>query len=242
MNKRGQIAIFVIIAVLVIIGILIFFIVKSKQPSSSTQISENDKEEIRNYVQQCIDKNLEDGINFVSFQGGYALLNEPFFETNLTSAAYGFFRGERTLPSKQRVADEISDYVKAFTYFCINNSNFALDISAYNFDSQTTIMNNYVKLDVNFPITISDENESVKLSEKYSSKINSPLGSLYNTASEIVDLEVKDPQNVNLTYMINSPYKIIAVSYEPKTILYIISDVNETSGDVSLFRFANEFT
>ncbi|MDO8468038.1 MAG: hypothetical protein Q7S56_03790 [Nanoarchaeota archaeon] len=68
MNKKGQVTIFIIFGILVIAGILAFFLLRAKiGPSSSGSIEQNSE----SFLQTCIQDRVDEGINSIMKQGGY---------------------------------------------------------------------------------------------------------------------------------------------------------------------------
>lgn len=69
MEKRGQVTIFVIIgiAVIVIIGLLLFFFSRNLSPDSTRSLEENQED----FLSQCIQDSLREKIRIISEQGGY---------------------------------------------------------------------------------------------------------------------------------------------------------------------------
>lgn len=69
MEKRGQVTIFVIIgiAVIAIIGLLLFFFSRNLSPDLTRSIEENQED----FLSQCIQDSLREKIKIISEQGGY---------------------------------------------------------------------------------------------------------------------------------------------------------------------------
>jgi len=67
-NKRGQIAIFIIIAIVIVVGIVITILIltggkKTILPEKQLKFSED-------YIEECLQQNLEEGVNITSLNGG----------------------------------------------------------------------------------------------------------------------------------------------------------------------------
>ena len=74
-DKKGQIAVFVIIAIVIVVGIVAFFVLKDNfiTPSVSAEIVP-----IQEYYLSCIEGHVEDGLSIMGSQAGYIEL--PAFE------------------------------------------------------------------------------------------------------------------------------------------------------------------
>ena len=61
------------------------------------------------------------------------------------------------------------------------------------------------------------------INEKFSTKYDSDLYSIYNVAIAIVDMEVKDPRNIELTTLSDFGYDINFFRYNENEMVYIIT-------------------
>ena len=105
MKKRGQLTIFVIVAILVVGSVLIYF---AFQQGLIQQPLNPDAQEIYNFVQTCIE---EEGIKIVyqiGENGGY------FFPPNLSldSGVPIYYESNQIyMPTKEQIQDEISFFL-----------------------------------------------------------------------------------------------------------------------------------
>jgi len=73
MGKRGQVGIYVIIAIVIVVGIVAFFVIKGN--IGSTKIPES-LQPVYNYYDSCIQEKLEIGLEIAGTQGGRISLGE----------------------------------------------------------------------------------------------------------------------------------------------------------------------
>ena len=123
-NVRGQMTIFVVIALVIVAGILVFLLVKG---NISGGISKN-LEPVYNYYDSCINEKTREAIDAAGSQGGY--VNPPNYVPGSEYAPsssqlnflgfpvpYWFYVSENgvvkeQVPKKADIEKQIADYVK----------------------------------------------------------------------------------------------------------------------------------
>jgi hypothetical protein len=122
-EKRGQITIFVILAILIIAVVAGFFILRDKitffQPAIPGELTP-----ITNSIQECVQSTLEDGTKLAGLQGGYIIPPSNALETDFSYIAYGYYLGKNTLASKTQIENEIANYIELTLPFCFDASSF----------------------------------------------------------------------------------------------------------------------
>ena len=67
-NKKAQISIFVIVAIAVVVGVLIFFILRSGVVPG---IGKKQSEDPQAFLKDCVEDDLKKNAEIISLQGGY---------------------------------------------------------------------------------------------------------------------------------------------------------------------------
>ena len=70
-NKRGQVTIFIIIGIIVISGVVLFFILKDDADSSENKKISEDIGPINNYIKECIEYNTREVLYVIGQGAGY---------------------------------------------------------------------------------------------------------------------------------------------------------------------------
>jgi len=242
MRNKGQITLFIIIAIVIVVIIAIIFIAYSKinifNPTSS------DNPEITSQIQACAEQRALDAIRLIGLQGGYVNLPKDYLETNLSNVAYGYYEGKRTLPSKSTIEKEINYYIELTTRYCIEPSDFPdYNITLGNPKSNAKIENNQVSINLRLPASISKETKTYTTEGPYEIIIPIKLGNIYSAAEFIIDKEIKNPDNIELSELSNLDYYITLIPVNDNNIIYVITD-EESSTDDGIpysFVFANKF-
>ena len=213
MNKRGQVAFFVIIGLVAIATILVGFyardyVVKNilkRELDENIVVPERIKP-VQNFVLSCIKETGERAVELVGQQGGYTTIpRDPYglIQLNLISnaltiygnnqIAYWFYEQPnkvqlRQVPTENNIEEQISVFVENNIIDCLNNFR---DFNEYEIQqgdlkANTILDQNEVSFSIDFPVEIKIQDFEFKI-DKFSQKINSPLLELYESANEIFD-------------------------------------------------------
>ncbi len=243
--KRGQLTIFIIIAILIIAVVGLFFVfrggIQKEKPVSPESAP------IKNSVQECLDDSLEDVVFRVGEGGGYYF--PPKISTPLLEVPYYIKDNKNLMPSKEQIQDEISKYVKRELFLCLGN--FALfspeyEITKGEITSETIIELERVIVDVNYPLTIKKGDSKSKL-ENFNSETPVRLGIVYDAVAEFVNEELETNEEgicVSCLFDISkrNGFKISYPNYDDKTYIFIIEDpISKINEDEFVYVFANEY-
>jgi hypothetical protein len=203
-NKRGQIGIYVIIALVIVAGILIVAYYNGNL--SVTGISSEFRPAYDLYI-SCIEQQVQKGIRIAGSQGGHIYLDSieapssyapyssqlQFLGYNVPYWYYisGNGLSKENVPSISQMQSEIGRYVDEN----IGNCDFSsLDEQGYDLSlevskTKVVISDSGVDAEVAQLITIR-KGEAKALQNDHKISVKSSLGSLYNTAKEVYDKEM----------------------------------------------------
>lgn len=212
MRKRGQVTIFIIIAVLLVGMGVAFFVFKDKINigKPSVEISP-----IQTAIQSCLETTAEDGINYIALRGGYYKIpTQLSFSYLAEETAYYYINSEKTIPSNVRIGNELGNYIENYMSDCINFSSFEeqeFEINKGNLSISTVIGEGKINVKATYPLTITKGESTFKLSE-FKVEINSNIERLCDASEEIVDSYKENPGFVCLNCLddISNGYDIEA--------------------------------
>ena len=122
-TKRGQVTVFLIIGVVVLlIAAAIFFITSktvTQEIDTETPDSFSDKGKVQLYVQSCLEDITSQGIEVLSLQGGFYNIDKGLKTENL-NIAYGSYEGQLLL-TEDIFREELSKYVQDNLQYCIQD-------------------------------------------------------------------------------------------------------------------------
>jgi len=190
--KRGQLTIFIIVAILIVGAVVLFFVFRGgiqKEKPLNPEVAP-----IQNFVQTCLDDSLEEVVFMVGENGGYRF-PENVFEFEGKEHAYYLVNGNNYMPSKIQVEKEISDDLNAKIFICTNYfSDFPdYEITQGNLESSVKILEDKIILEMRYPLTIK-KGESVSILEDFKTEIPVRLGLVYDSVSEFILEQEKNKQ------------------------------------------------
>jgi hypothetical protein len=217
-KKKGQITIFVIIAILIVLAVIILLVVKGNILPGSGGQQETDP---KIFFSSCIEKDLKNSIKLISSQGGYVenKLNRSFQfseETSPTEISYLCYSQNNYLPCvnqepmllthlKQEIKDEISEEVKKCfedTMESIGKKGYSVD-SEYN-DFSVELSPKKVSLKIDGWLSLEKSGE-IKRVEGFEVTIASRFYDLAIVAQEITNQEARFCNFEHLGYMLINP-------------------------------------
>ncbi|MEX0920784.1 MAG: hypothetical protein WDZ62_00795 [Candidatus Pacearchaeota archaeon] len=202
-EKKGQVTIFIIIAILLVAGILTYIFLRD-----SSQISEIPEEFQPAYLafQTCLESSILTGTDILKTQGGYIYLPdfEPGsphmpFSSNLNFAGnqipYWYYVSGNNLPREQVPSKtDMEEHLEEFLESKIENCNFdsyyeqGFEISWSDPSSKVTIEDDFIGVDLEMNLDINNGGRSV-LVRNHEINVNSNLGNLYDIALEVYEEE-----------------------------------------------------
>ncbi len=237
-NKRGQVTIFVIVAI-VIVGViaLIFFF-----PQVNVFIAGDVNPSA--YLKGCIEPKVDEVLNVLTKQGGYSqptnyvlYQGEKIQYLCYTSESYKPCVVQQPLLIRH-VENEIGDYIKPIARQCVGDLEAEYEKRGYNVrttpgDVNVSIVMNNIVVDFVSPMTI--EKESTQTFRKFAVSIESELYDLLSIATNIIQFESTLGGSETSLYLQYYPDLRIDKTKRNGDTIYKLSDV--TTGDE--FTFAS---
>jgi len=240
-NRRGQVTIFIIIAIILVAAFSLYFIFKDK---ISVLSEDPTSEPIINFVQECIDQTFEDSLIAVAKQGGYSGYNY-IEKTNEEGITYYILEGKNYAPSKKRVETEISEYFERKFFLCTQHFT---DFSDYQIkegflETSINIGDEKAKLRADYPLTITKGDKTSRV-ENFESEINVRLGVVYKAVNDFV-FQHESTENLCLSCLNLAIEEDIFVdmktSYEGEVVFTFRDDYSKLNKEPLEWVFANKY-
>lgn len=210
MEKKGQLSLYIIIAIVIVAVSIILMMVSSRQDKGDV---EAEITKIKRYINDCVKKSSEIMLQIGRTSGYY---RPPTLSTE-EGIAYYFYEGENLVPSIHIIESEIAEGFKEKLEKCINNfSQFkksTLQINATKPTVTAVVTTNNIYVDVTFSVLVVGKRTSF-LNYSNEQIIGVRLGKIYRLASDIVDMQLKEgtyltdffaiKDNLNVTYKIEN--------------------------------------
>ncbi|MDD5193943.1 MAG: hypothetical protein PHF67_05160 [Candidatus Nanoarchaeia archaeon] len=199
LNKKGQLTIFIIIAIVIIALVALFFIFRTSITGTAIP---KEFEGVYSYYLSCIDTRISEGASLLGQQGGY-IENPEFssgsefmpFSSQLnflgTGVPYWYYISGNNVvreqkPSKEKMQSQLNDFISQTISECdfasFNQQGFEITLDDAQVES--SIEDNSISVDVSQNINIVFGNSSWN-GKTHKVKVNSNLGKFYNLADEI---------------------------------------------------------
>jgi len=201
--KRGQVTIFIIISILIIGAVALFFTLRGTL--QEPDIVSPEIAPIANFVQECLDDSLIEGIYFISLQGGYYFVPENSVKITHYSVPIHFSKNKANIPDINSFQRELGFYIEQNFKECIYNFDFFnsnnTKITAGKMDLRVLI-DNHVRVNLNYPIVIEIGESKTRLND-FESSLDFDFNHVYNIIEEIKEAQMKNPNYVIAGMLLN---------------------------------------
>jgi len=241
-NKKAQVTILIIIAIIVIAATLLFFVFR-EDASQQDELILPEAQKVHSFVMECIENVGAEAIYSVGAGGGYYFI--PKLSTD-EGIPYYYYESKNKMPSKEKIAEQISQYINADLFFCTEGF---VDFTDYEIDQEeiktTTIINNEeVVIDVNYPIKITKGNSTTLIEDFNNIKVPIRLGVVYDSASEIISQQTSDGICLSCASdeATENDLYIDIFDYDDSTVIFTITDENsKINNQTFIFVFASQY-
>jgi len=246
-NKRGQLTIFVIVAIVLLFSVLVYFFIVTRESEVSIEEQRSGPAgEVYTYTKECIEDAAFSAAERFGLQQGYYVIPEDIsIETAIYRIAYYYLRGNILVPEIDLLEREFSKFLSEEIFFeCSDFSEFEnrFDITLGIIDSKTTILEDSVIVNVDYPIIIRSSDTNTEIS-RFSYTLPIRIGHIIDVSRDLVEKTREDPGFVDLTFLLNQDVDVSIADYDECTKIYILLDeLSETNtGDPYVFSFAVGF-
>ena len=239
MEKRGQLTIFIIVALVVIGFVVLFF---AFQNNLIQQPTNPNADRVSNFVKDCIEQEGIKAVYQVGRNGGYFFAPNKSTESGI---AIYYELGKVYIPSKKQVEDEISFLLGERVFFCTNYFENFLDINVTDAELsiKTDIQNEKVIFNVDYPITIA-KGESKSTLKNFNVEIPIRAGIVYNSVAEFMRNQTAG--NICLSclsdILTKNNIQVDMRDYDEDKVVFIFKDENsKINNETFAWIFANDY-
>jgi len=230
MNKKGQVTVFIGIAIvmLIAIGAVIYFMQKEVAPEHIRRLLIDVPEmakPIAGYIYACIDGTAPLAAATIAKGGGY-IFPPNFIDSPYGNLAYGYRKGQNTLISLIEMQNQLAAYAGTALLECLDLSLFekqGYTLELEEITAETQILPNKILFTFNIPMKVSKEDSTVQLND-FVWDINMPLGTLHSIAENIVAELQNDPYEFSLGFLQGAPGQIEMLPIDIENIGIAIRD------------------
>jgi hypothetical protein len=209
LGKKGQVTIFIILAIVLVAGIVLYFVFNGDSASNIPK----DLQKGEDAYKSCIMERAKLGISLLGQQGGYIYLDElqfypgsPYMPSSSQLNFYGnsvpywlFVSGNNIVREQKPTKEKMTSDLRRFIEEGLNSCNFdslnanGIYVDVYNGSVDVKINDNSVDAVLSNSIFIRSEedNQSATVSS-HKISVSSKLGKFYNLATKVYDKEKSD--------------------------------------------------
>ena len=196
-QKKAQITVFAIIAILIVASVSLFFYLRAKPSAVPAEFRP-----VENYFLGCIENKVKEGADLLGAQAGYIEL--PRFEAGSeympfssqidflgTAVPYWFYISgnnimKQQVPSLQSMEKQLSNFLNEEIKDCDFSEfeNRGYNIVIGDIRATTKINDNEIKVSIDAPLTINYGDSSARIMKR-ELNINSKIGKFYKIAKGI---------------------------------------------------------
>ncbi|MFH2020973.1 MAG: hypothetical protein ABIJ34_06145 [archaeon] len=230
--KRGQISVFIIIGIVIILGTLIYIFMSS--PPGIEQPNNIDLTPASSHTKDCVRKTAIDAVKIIGKQG--MISPTAYLVSKDTKIAYYYFKGKSFFPPLTTLEQEIETYIRENIDVCVldlkgNNLGIrSVKVSSLNISIQDEVEINFIG-----SINIRDDITNAT----FDAVIDSNLGKMNKAAEEIIKDTQADPEWINLEGIAGMDSKIIKI--DSSTLVYVLSDPTGLEGETYNLMFGMKY-
>ena len=252
--KKGQVTIFILIGMLVVlfVGFFVFFLQSAPEVSVRESAA---AASVRTYLESCFENELEQVTTVVALQGGhysqppytlqYTFDGETYF-VYTPYLTYYLFNGQKSVPSLEDVEDAVSEGMVASVAPCLDFSVFPYDVtsSAEQMEVDSALMETEIESKITLPITIIEEGATHQL-DSFTISIPTNVYLLYSVAALMTEQQYADENKVCLTclarFVQDYDVSISAEEFSREESYEILYRLQDPSQGKILFSFVYSF-
>jgi hypothetical protein len=253
-NKKGQVTIFIIIAVLVVaLGVLIYMFYPKLVSKTETETTNP-----ASFIQECMEENIQDTVDVISLQGGDYLLDENggyFYkgkdDAEGTYVKYLCYTDEDFTPCinqkpflMEHIELEILNSINSNMENCFNSLVASYETKGYDVNlkigtPEIKIIPNLISTNFNRTLILTKGDEIAKY-ENFEINLKSNLYEMIEVTKNIIIWEINLGDSLPEAYMYNNPYLAVEKHKKENDIkVYVLTLTDENNkNSKEVFRFA----
>ena len=232
MKKRGQITVFMIVGILIllIVALTLFFTRNISEEEQDLELSESAPIEtgaLKMFVESCLRKTSYDAIYYNYINGGFY---KPQFITlyNQWAVPYYYYLGDGYIPLETQIEEGLQQYIENNILYCLNNFTDIKDFNTVVKDlplAKVNIKQNQVDFSLNLPLEVS-RGDTIKEISQFSVELEVPLKEVNEILISIINEQEKSSDEVMLDYLSRLAVEkefTTKLFYEVDEVVYILT-------------------
>jgi hypothetical protein len=255
MVKRGQITLFIILALIAGSTIIIYsFSTINKNTSYNNEFLEgrglsSDVQVIRSNIFDCIEETTKQSLITIGVQGGHYNTPEKYHKVGEGFFSYYYYEGNNIMPTKKEFENAISEYIEDNLEECITTKDYPIDTEYSRIIVKTAIKEETVSFTIDSQISFEEEG-ILRIIEIRDTQFEqkSYLKGMIEVAEYLTEYHNVDPTYVCFSCLskIADERKVNAEIYnfpeEENTVHVIIYEEETNSPNLFMLSYLNKYT
>lgn len=248
MQKRGQITVFLVVGIVVLLLAALLFFVISKSQISMLEVEEEEtkafnwvKPALQLYIEDCIKETADPSVYLLAVQGGIIYPDEDskILLTDYGIVNYAWINGMNGL-SKQKMQKDLAEYLVENIDLCLDFETFEKQglqiVPDYDkMKAEFAIQEKMISITFNFPLKVSlPTGDEINL-EAYSVQMNSNFGEMLSAVENL------NMPNIDLNDLIDLPYQPVVFPYDESVTVYSLSSDDAQEPLAFMFAVRNDY-
>lgn len=228
MNKKGQATLFIILGIVIVLLISLGVFYRGQIQSLVSGGSEaiplgDDEDDIRNFIQVCLEDSVQNGLFLAQKQSGRVFLTRTGLAFEGFLVPYVYDQGDFLVPSKQELEQQFNFYVGQELYKCAN----AVSAEFEAVQSRVIIAQNVIAVDVIFPFVTYAGESTLRNDRPYSYSIESNILSFVSLMRDVSSALSREPEGIPVgLFLTQDTFKVDTVVLGDETLYSLESENN----------------
>jgi hypothetical protein len=239
MLKRGQVTLFVVIGIVIVVAVAMALIFKSEISVrlQNVELSKNEGarqlySEVQAYSEDCLKKTSLEGLQNVLLNG--------VGEKRLDGVAYYLYENEEMFPEKELFAQSLASYIQSNINYCLNINPLNLKLGK---SKVNVVLSENVEIQSEQKISVTKDDLSVTVN-KYNTNVDFNLNIVYNYLKDFYD-DVKNISEVDFikrgNEAIKNKYTFFQDDISETDAVFILQIPNAIEGKDAETKFAMKY-
>ncbi|MEW5896417.1 MAG: hypothetical protein AB1668_01885 [Nanoarchaeota archaeon] len=250
MQKRGQITIFLLVGVAILLLSAAFFYISAQLEKKELEVEQKEevsfnwvKPSLQSAVEKCIKETVDPSVYLLAIQGGiiYPQEDSQLLLTDYGAVNYAWLNGNKGL-SKEKMEKDLAEYLETYIDFCVGNfdtfakQNIIVTPNYNKINAELKISPAFIDIQLKFPLKAELPNGDKLEMDTFSVRMSSSLGKLVETADGLNLPDVKPGD------LLNMPYLAVIFPYDESVTIYSITDKDYPEAPLSfMFAVRNDY-
>jgi len=247
MEKRGQVTLFIILGIFILVAAGTAFYYKGEflkdrllSVTKAAVFPEN-VQLLKDELSSCYLVTAQEGLVLLGRQGGYIFPPEGSLETGANVISYAYDKKAR-VPSLQAMAGELQEYMDLMLPLCPNFDAYSnLNVEEGAPRTSVSITEDKVKFMTRYAVSMMSGNDTFRISEPYTATMDVKLSKLQDATEKIAMKVAQKPDTIDPEYLLTLGLPVDIIPYDRDTAVYLLQDPQSKlpiGGEPFIYMFA----